>query len=126
MTPEQIDLLTSLKEKVTSDYALKLSDITDDLSDGTLLYGYDVDRRTYHIYAQGGKMYGTIYTSRVVYEDKFEITTKFELARFVPNKRLYPEMSDFEFCKYLQEKEIPFTLTNYGAREFQTFYGRIS
>lgn len=74
--------------------------------DRTLLYGYDCDRNTFHVYLKNEKIHILRYNSSGIFT-KLEAFSNYD---YVPNKRVYPEYSDFEFCKLLleQEVEIPF------------------
>lgn len=75
-------------------------------SDRTLLYGYDCDRNTFHVYLKGEEIHILRYKSTEVFT-KLEVFSNHD---YIPNKRVYPEYSDFEFCKLLKEQniDIPF------------------
>jgi hypothetical protein len=77
-------------------------------ADRTLLYGYDCERRTHHVYLQHGMVYQTIYENGLqgaVVHDRTNWSsspiTLLEVKTLIPNKRLYPERCDFEFCRWL-------------------------
>lgn len=100
--------------------------------DRTLLYGYTCDRRTFHVYIKDIKIH--VITYHVNYQDgidspKTEKIKEIEVTDnqdFIPDKRLYPETCDYEFCKRLQNMgyELPFTTWNDDRPESQ-FYGEI-
>ena len=92
----------------------------------TLLYGYTCERETFHVYIKNEQIYV------VVYETDYSIDYNKELGSFmrgepkpknmrrievksnrdyVPDKRLYPERCDYNFCLLLKEKgvDLPFT-----------------
>lgn len=96
--------------------------------DRTLLYGYTCDRLTWHVYIKDGIIhkvkYGNSWDS-----DEYMSVTEFSVTeneQYVPDKRLYPECCDFEFCGLLKKKGIclPFTIFNEDKEEKQ-FYGEI-
>lgn len=98
-------------------------DDLNDKSDRTLLYGYDFDRETFHVYIKDREIVSVSY-----YLDEEPKLTyiSFSKDNYLPVKRIYPEASDYEFCKLLKERgyELPFLPFN-GEREEKQFYGRI-
>ncbi|WP_010499997.1 hypothetical protein [Paenibacillus elgii] len=118
MNKEQFQKLTDIEE-------IKKVIAVDDLTNKTgrtLLYGYTCERETWHVYLKYGEIVKVIYG----YDKepkKFEVTDNRD---FVPDKRLYPERCDYEFCKLLIEKGIglPFTAWTEGIEEEQ-YYGKI-
>ena len=77
--------------------------------DRTLLYGYTCTRETFHVYLKNMKIHVVIYQNYYVCEivklkNMREIIVKSNID-YIPDKRLYPEACDFEFCKLLEEKE---------------------
>jgi hypothetical protein len=88
----------------------------------TLLYGYDVDRNSFHIYADDvGDIILHVYnyntTLRVQNLTKEGFSTEHLIQgvpnAIVPNKRLYPQYCDFEFCRYLKQIGAELTFTAY-------------
>jgi hypothetical protein len=96
------------------------------LYDKTLLYGYTCNRETFHVYIKHAQIYV------VVYEVDYSINYDNQLGGFmrgdgkpknmrhievksnkdyIPDKRLYPERCDYNFCKLLKERgiDLPFT-----------------
>lgn len=81
----------------------------------TLLYGYDHARRTYHVFQHEGEIHRVIYTpdfsdgSPVIHDHQHGSTLPIE--ELIPDKRVYPALSDFSFCLVLVGKRItiPFT-----------------
>ena len=80
--------------------------------DRTLMYGYNTNRDTFHLFWKDNIIHSIYYNStahrilsRVLYYDKIEA------LKCVPDKRVYPERCDYEFCKLLYSKgiNIPFT-----------------
>ncbi len=96
----------------------------EDKSARTLIYGYTCSRDTWHLYLnEEGKFV------RVLYDhDGFLIEgdTSDDIAPrdCLPNKRIYAQKSDFEFCALLMHsgEELPFT--TFEATEPAQFYGK--
>ena len=96
-------------------------------ADRTLLYGYDIDRRTWHVYQKDGEIRRLIYTS-IPKDDILSWGETLDATTLVPNKRLYPEACDFIFCLELRRLEIPMTFTTFGGTRVdpdRQFHGRI-
>lgn len=95
----------------------------------TLMYGYTCERETFHVYIKDEQIYV------VVYETDYSILYNEELSSFmrgepkpknmrqievksnrdyVPNKRLYPERCDYNFCKLLKERGIELPFSHWG------------
>lgn len=81
----------------------------------TLLYGYTCERKTFHVYIKNEQIYVVVYDteySRGIPTPKnmrqISVTSNHD---YVPDKRLYPERCDYNFCKLLKEKgvQLPFT-----------------
>lgn len=91
--------------------------------DRTLIYGYDCDRNTFHVYLKDEQIHILKYNSREVFP-KLEA---FSNDDYVPNKRVYPEYSDFEFCKLLKEQDIHISFLSYSepAKEPNPYFGKI-
>lgn len=96
-----------LLEKQNASSLITVDDLADK-SDRTLLYGYTCMRDTWHVYIKFGRIFTVVYCFG---EDPEEVSVQ-ENSEFVPNKRLYPERCDFEFCELLKSKDIylPFTI----------------
>lgn len=89
----------------------------------TLLYGYTRRRTTHHVYIEDGEIHLFSYTSSSVL---FEHSSgEFLPANLVPNKRLYPEACDAEFCAFLKQLGVylPFTTWD-DKRETQQYHGK--
>lgn len=77
-------------------------------NDRTLIYGYDCERNTFHVYIKDKNIFTIKYNSNGIIERVLPTSN----ADYVPNKRVYPEYCDFEFCRLLQENDvyIPFSI----------------
>ena len=81
----------------------------------TLLYGYTCARDTFHVYIKNEQIYVVVYNNEyssgaIKPTNLRQITIKSN-SDYIPDKRLYPERCDYNFCKLLKEKgvELPFT-----------------
>ncbi|AOG02932.1 hypothetical protein [Bosea sp. RAC05] len=130
----------------------ELSQVTDPLISapaaplGTLLYGYDTERRTWHVYLDDEILHLLVYRGGTKETTELVETSPSELhqllgqdirdkayhvsgaslpaSAIVPNKRLYPEACDFGFCRSLIQlgQYLSFTTFNPG-RESILFHG---
>ena len=84
----------------------------------TLLYGYDCDRNTHHVYQDyNGFIYLFVYKQdrkgALVEVKKVDVSGDgiLSLDDLIPNKRLYPQYCDNDFCVFLKEKGVQFPFT---------------
>ena len=119
----------SLKD-VDPEIAMIDIDMLEDKSDRTLIYGYTCDRRDFHVFIDFGMIhvfvYGDGYPLR---EDYYASDYKYEPQELVPDKRIYPEACDFEFCKLLKKFNIPLCFTSWNNvpdKPKGGYYGRTS
>jgi len=94
-----------------------------DQTDRTLLYGYTCDRESWHVYLRDGEIVVLIYMN----ESDPEILTVLSNHDYIPNKRLYPECCDYEFCNLLSKDRdvvLPFTVWM-DLREEKQYYGYV-
>ncbi len=100
----------------------------------TLLYGYDCDRNTCHVYLTDGwdeivsvryDVSGTILeTFRFVFAAP-EKSSIVSASNLIPNKRLYPEACDFDLCCLLAEYGYHLPFTSYTERDCEAkFWGK--
>lgn len=118
MNKEQYKKLTT----IDSNKIIDAYDLTN-MEDRTLLYGYTCERNTWHVYLQKNRIYTVIYKWNEEPEE-WEITHN---CQYIPDKRLYPECCDYEFCKLLKEKgfSLPFTIwDDDNKRENTIYYGK--
>jgi hypothetical protein len=92
-------------------------------ADRTLLYGFTCDRSTWHVYLKDGEIHTVMYMDK---KDIQEIPVTSNNG-YLPDKRLYPERCDFEFCSFLKNLGciLPFTTWTDLPMELQKkkFYG---
>jgi hypothetical protein len=96
-----------------------------DQSDRLLVDGYDIHRTTYKLCLEDGEFvcrfydYGDRDTAPVAW--RTTVGETMDVSRLYPNKRIYPETSDYEFIRLLRMHEGTPTLNNWD----QGRYGRI-
>lgn len=117
LTREEFELVRNI-EPIS--YKLTIEDL-EDKSDRTLLYGYTSDRYTWHVYVLNHEIITLMYGFGEIREIHVDEDTE-----YVPNKRLYAECCDFEFCSLLAERgvHLPFTTFN-GDWEYEKYYGEL-
>lgn len=92
----------------------------------TLMYGYNCDRDTFHLYLDKDGQFHSLYYKHP--NDLASHKAAIELApdECVPNKRVYPERCDFEFCTLLRNAGVEIPFTNFTQRkENDTFAGLV-
>lgn len=121
MNHSEFELFKTVEQGTPRNITLTQNDFASDCRSfsKTLLYGYDCDRNTHHVYQD---FHGLIYL--YVYKDGPVIGQPTEIKKIdvsevgvptlqdlIPNKRLYPQYCDYEFCAYLKGRgvELPFT-----------------
>lgn len=125
MEKSMFDMLMGVRH---SEKILSISDLND-LSDRTLLYGYTCARETWHVYLKNKKIVVVKYNNEYTRgEPTPKNMTYIEVKSnhgFIPDKRLYPERCDYEFCLLLKERGIslPFTTWNDNVSEMKQYYG---
>ena len=111
ITQEQFE---TFKKEANPEYDGVSSDMIKDKTDRTLLYGYDLDRSTVHVYLLHGEIkihrYGRDYDDNKVL-DSFGFEN-------LPSKRVYPESTDSEFLKLLFKQDIWPSFTTYDEKRY--------
>ena len=124
MTLKELELLRNA-DKI--DELINAKDLLNN-KDRTLLYGYTCTRETFHVYLKNNEIYTVMYNNdysvdRTKPKDMRELAIKSNYD-YVPDKRLYPETCDYEFCKLLKERDISLPFTGYNEeRPSQDYYG---
>lgn len=88
-----------MAHKPTTSFGITTFDWSDNDLDRTLLYGYDVDRNTWHVYVKDKRVYLYAYNYDGACTAGGDTFTSFQ--DLIPNKRLYPERCDYEFALWL-------------------------
>jgi len=116
----QYDLLTTTRSRLAK------SEMLADRAPRTLAYGYTCDRNTFHVYlGDDGFIHKVVYS----YDNELLVhrteSDSLGLDECVPDKRLYPEACDYDFCLLLHAGgvNLPFTTWSEGRRPAQ-YYGK--
>lgn len=116
MNADQLEHLNNTKKKVTSVSAL-------DGTTKTLLYGYTTDRDTHHVYQEAGELHLLVYNRDQQLLDHRH-GHDLPIDGITPNKRLYPESCDFDFCLQLKELGVNLPFTNYDPERAEKLADR--
>lgn len=84
----------------------------------TLLYGYDCNRDSWHVYI----FEYVIHTVKYAYGENPQKITVETNNDYIPNKRLHPECCDYEFCTILKSYGIYLPFTQYQEIEQTELY----
>lgn len=130
MRKEWFEDLSQIDKTINT--VIGLSELRPYIYDRTLLYGYTCERKTFHVYMKNQKIYTVIYEKDFASGGKRPKNMKLLEVKsnrdYIPDKRVYPEASDFHFCRLLKERgiDIPFTtwVGEYEPDE-RGFYGLI-
>jgi hypothetical protein len=112
------------------DPSVAVADLADQ-TDRTLVFGYLVDRETFHVYLYDGEVNVHVYdhTGTTI---RHEASDRWAAADLRPSKRAYVESTDLGFAILMADKDAPLTFTkphweNEARRRNQwgSFSGRI-
>lgn len=104
---------------------IKVSDLQNK-KDRTLIYGYNTDRNTFHLYLKDYKFHIVLYEyNNTILKPNILITDEISPFNTYPSKRVYPECCDYEFSELvIQYTDLPFTTFN-SERLPSIFYGKL-
>lgn len=113
-----------------SDNFITEADLSDK-SDRTLILGDTCERETFHVYLKNGEIFNIIYKTMgpngPIGLRSVSITVNQE---YLPDKRIYPEACDYEFCRLLQRAGcfLPFTYCDDDAHFIKQdgYYGYVA
>lgn len=90
----------------------------------TLIYGYTCSRDTFHVYLAEDGIHLVVYDYHGLLAIHCRESEGIPLDDCIPDKRVYPEACDYEFCLILKRAgvNIPFTTWTEG-RETSLFHG---
>ncbi len=84
----------------------------EDMHTGTVLYGYTVERDTWHVYLQDGLIHRYIYDYHNETIDH-QARDSWPMAELIPNKRTYPQYTRYEFAMILARAGLQITFANW-------------
>ena len=89
----------------------------------TLVYGYDVDRNSFHAYLHEGKLYVRTYSrGDQVISDAAGPALPATILR--PNKRVYPQYTDGDFARIMRDLDFPLPFTTWSEPKREgPYYG---
>ena len=123
MNHQQLELLRKKEENkspriFTRDIFYVLGDV-----ETTLLYGYTLERSTFHIYLKNEKIHKIIYDFDSLSPDFYSVNESFSVEDLIPSKRAYPCRTLHSFSdlieSLLRPGAIPFT--NFPLKEESKF-----
>lgn len=139
MNRDQYDALRALQGAIED--TINVKDLRDK-TPRTLLYGYTLERATHHVYIcpnkppeLGGAIVVHVYRDGSEYKPlNYSRGESLPTHRMIPDKRLYPERCDYEFCLMLKQRGLylPFTawdddvLTIRSEVNGHPFWGRLA
>jgi hypothetical protein len=82
--------------------------------DRTMLFGYDCDRRTWHIFKKDGQLHKAVYIGSNRQFEEMASGDALDARHVIPNKRLYPEACDYTFCVTLRRLDLHLSFTRFG------------
>lgn len=90
----------------------------------TLIYGYTCARDTFHVYLAEDGIHWVLYSAHgLLLQHKHE-GQGIALADCVPDKRVYPETCDYDFCTMLKRAGVNIPFTNWNDdRPVKAFHG---
>ena len=123
MEYEMLEDIETEKERV-----ICAEDLGSNMRDRTLMYGYTCARDTFHVYLKNGEIHIVIYdddySNRVKKPKNMREVKAESNYDFIPDKRLYPECCDYDFCRLLKLKGIHLPFTCWSENnEPKDFYG---
>lgn len=104
--------------KFSSRQTIRVEEL-EDQSDRTLVYGYDSARSNFHVFLKAGKFYRMVYSNRIEQDKMILGVDEVSPEDCLPDKRVYPESCDFEFCTILISRghRPPFTQWDENRRK---------
>jgi hypothetical protein len=122
MNPTQYDLLTNTIQPEPQLANAKLLYAQDPR---TLIYGYTGEKSTFHVYLNGGVIHKVVYDFSGHLLSHKSQSDGLLFSECVPDKRIYPETCDFEFCSLLKRRGVSLPFYNWNdKRERAAFYGK--
>lgn len=92
----------------------------------TLIWGYDTDRNSFHVYLGADNLLHIVRYSFEGFLLEHLTEEDADLSDYVPNKRVYPDACDFEFCQLLKSVEVDIPFTSFSPnREPAAYHGKM-
>jgi len=118
-------------ELVKADNRVISPDDLKNKSDRTLLYGYSTyayGNLTWHVYIKDEVIHTIWYDNTEEEITICELPNYINNKQYIPNKRLYPEYCDFEFCELLKQRgiQLPFSQWTNDNMEEKQYYALLN
>ena len=116
MTQAEFNML-----RMTTQELITRDDLSD-ISDRTLLFGRMSDRSQFHVYLKDRRLHVLSY--KVAWKDNIATPVDIQEIKpsvntdYVPDNKVYPERSDFEFCQKLIDAGVAIPFTNWVSDSF--------
>jgi hypothetical protein len=98
---------------------IRATDLPNNREDRTLLYGYTVERTTWHVYLKDGLIHRIEYRSDAKGPYMVGVCHGVQKAwaprRLLPDKRAYPERTDYQFARLCRDAGCRIEFTTYDA-----------
>lgn len=112
------------KKLDTTTKNIHVADLTD-ISSRTLLWGFDFDRNSIHVYIEHGILCFVKYNYNDIILSKIT-GTSLPIEKIIPPKRCYPDACDYEFCKLLKMSGYDIVFTTFDKnRPYKRFHGKV-
>lgn len=108
MTPDELKEINNIENVITFDEIIEALNVTDDF-EGTLLYGFNLDRFTFHVYIKNKMIHILLYSLDLIVFHK--VSHAFAAHHYNPVKRAYPDQTLFGFAKLLKSRGEYITYT---------------
>lgn len=92
----------------------------------TLIWGYTCERNSFHVYLDSDRVIkGVVYAHPDKLLRSFTQDSVGDNEGYLPNKRIYPEACDYEFCRLLVHAGVQLNPTSYNEQRdlSKTFHG---
>lgn len=100
---------------INRDLSLRATDLTEHYTNRTLLYGYDGERNTHHVYLQDGLIHLHTYNFKKETLSHEARATWMTPEVLVPSKRTYPEPTAYDFAVELKKRGIYIAFANFDS-----------
>lgn len=126
MTKEELEKLNNIENEKSQ--LVTVGDLPFTIKNQTLLYGYTCSRETFHVYIKNGQIHVVVYETAYSDDTARPINMreiKVEINKdYVPDKRVYPERSNYYFCSLLMQKDVDIHFTSWTEdSEPKPYYG---
>lgn len=120
MTREEFEEIKNIHTTTT----IRISDLKN-LKDRTLIYGYTLERHTFHLYLKEERFNLFIYKYKGDFVSRLRHLEIIDVNTCLPSKRAYPESCDYEFCKLVKSRGGEISYTNFTEIERGLFAGEL-